>query len=160
MIRSSGGSKTPYERLDAMGLELPPVPAAMANFRIYVRSGDFLFLSGQGPRDKNGILKTGTVGADFDVGEARSHAELAGLNLLAVANEALGDLGRVKQVVKILGLVNAIPTFVDHPEVIDGCSNLFVAVFGEAGRHARSAIGAGSLPRRITVEVEAIFEVE
>lgn len=150
---------TPEQRLAALGLTLPPTPRPVADYVTHVQEGTLLFLSGQGPRDHSGALKIGKVGADTTLDEARAHAELTGLNLLAVLKAALGDLGRVRRVVKVLGMVNAVPTFGDHPKVIDGCSNLFVAVFGEAGRHARSAVGVGSLPNGISVEIEAIFAV-
>ncbi|TBW41311.1 RidA family protein [Siculibacillus lacustris] len=151
---------TPEARLAALGLTLPPPPAPVANFVTHVRHGGLLFLSGQGPLGHDGRLSTGKVGADVSVETARADAEMTGLNLLAVAQAALGDLGRVRGVVKLLGMVNATPDFARHPEVIDGCSNLLVAVLGDAGRHARSAIGVGSLPNQITVEIEAIFAVD
>ena len=94
------------------------------------------------------------------VEQAYLHAQLAGLNLLSVAHMALGDLGRVRRVVKVLGMVNATPTFADHPKVINGCSDLFVNVFGEVGKHARSAVGMGSLPGDISVEIEVILQVD
>ncbi|MDJ1158823.1 RidA family protein [Chelatococcus sp. SYSU_G07232] len=150
---------TPYARLAALGLALPKAPPPIANFVTHVREGDLLFLSGQGPREADGHLHAGKVGADVSVEEAYAHARLAGLNLIAVMHAALGDLGRVRRVVKLLGMVNGTPDFADHPQVINGCSDLFVAVFGEAGRHARSAVGFGSLPGNITVEIEAIVAV-
>jgi enamine deaminase RidA (YjgF/YER057c/UK114 family) len=151
---------TPEQRLAALGLTLPPPPRPMANYVTYVQEGTLLFLSGQGPRDHAGFLKIGKLGGDITLEEARSHAELTGLNLIAVLKDVLGELTRVRRVVKLLGMVNAVPEFGDHPKVIDGCSNLFVAVFGEAGRHARSAVGVGSLPNGISVEIEAIFAVD
>lgn len=119
-----------------------------------------LYLSGQGPREDDGYLHTGKVGGNVSVEEAYKHARLTGINLLAVMQSALGDLGRVKQVVKLLGMVNAVPDFADHPSVINGCSDLFIDVFGEAGNHARSAVGFGSLPGNITVEIEAIIALK
>ncbi|MDQ2083632.1 RidA family protein [Xanthobacteraceae bacterium Astr-EGSB] len=151
---------TPEQRLAALGLTLPPAPRPVADYVTHVREGSLLFVSGQGPRDHSGALKIGKVGGDTSLDEARAHAELTGLNLLAVLKAALGDLGRVRRVIKVLGMVNAVPEFGDHPKVIDGCSNLFVSVFGDAGRHARSAVGMGSLPNGITVEIEAIFAVD
>lgn len=150
---------TPYDRLRQLGLELPPPPTPAANYQPYVLANGFLYLSGQGPRKADGSVCAGKVGAEVGVEEAYQHARLTGLNLLAVAHLALGDLGRVERVVKLLGMVNAAPTFGEHPKVINGCSDLFVEVFGEAGRHARSAVGMGSLPRNMTVEIEAIFQV-
>ncbi|NDV89208.1 RidA family protein [Aurantimonas aggregata] len=151
---------TPEEKLAELGLTLPPVPAPIANFVTHVEEGSLLFLSGQGPRNHDGQMATGKVGAGVSVEEAYEHAQLTGLNLLAVMKHALGELGRVERVVKLLGMVNADPLFSDHPKVINGCSDLMVAVFGENGRHARSAVGFGSLPGQITVEIEAIVKVE
>jgi enamine deaminase RidA (YjgF/YER057c/UK114 family) len=150
---------TPSERLAALGISLLPAPAPIANFLTHVREGNLLYLSGQGPREADGTMRCGKVGSDVDVDTAYGHARLTGINLLAVLQEVLGDLRRVKRVVKLLGMVNAVPEFTDHPSVINGCSDLFVAVFGEAGRHARSAVGMGSLPGNITVEIEAIVSV-
>ena len=150
---------TPYDRLRQLGLELPPPPTPAANYVPYVLANGFLYLSGQGPRKADGSVPSGKVGAEVSVEEAYQHARFTGLNLLAVAQLALGDLGRIERVVKLLGMVNAAPTFGEHPKVINGCSDLFVEVFGEAGRHARSAVGMGSLPRNMTVEIEAIFQV-
>lgn len=149
----------PYQRLAELGLKLPDLPRPIGNFATYVREGDLIYLSGQGPTHEDGRLHTGKVGRDVSVAEAYDHARLTCLNLLAVLHGALGDLGRVRRVVKLLGMVNAEPDFSDHPAVINGCSDLLVAVFGEAGRHARSAVGFSSLPRQITVEIEAIVAV-
>ncbi|HTU56426.1 MAG TPA: RidA family protein [Acetobacteraceae bacterium] len=149
----------PRERLRALGIDLPPSPTPIANFVSYVREGPLLFLSGQGPQEPGGPAHTGKVGADVDVATACRHARLVGINLLAVMQDALGDLARVRQVVKLFGMVNAAPGFADHPAVIDGCSDLLIAVFGKAGRHARSAVGFASLPGQITVEIEAIVAV-
>lgn len=119
-----------------------------------------LYLSGQGPLESNGHLHIGRVGEDVGIDSAYEHARLTGLNLLAVAKAALGELDKVRSVVKLLAFVNAAPDFAHHPKVINGCSDLFVQVFGaEVGRGARSAIGVGSLPGNQTVEIEAIMEV-
>ncbi|MGK9200758.1 MULTISPECIES: RidA family protein [Sinorhizobium] len=148
---------SPAERLTSLGIVLPPPPPPIANFVTHVREGDLIYLSGQGPREADGFMHTGKVGpGGVDVADAYSHARLTGINLLAVLQEALGDLSRVRRVVKLLGMVNATPDFEDHPGVINGCSDLFVEVFGDAGQHARSAVGFGSLPGNITVEIEAI----
>ncbi|MCC2611875.1 RidA family protein [Neorhizobium sp. Rsf11] len=149
-------AETPYGRLAALGIKLPPPPPPIANFVTHVREGNILYLSGQGPREMDGYLHAGKVGGDVDVEQAYQHARLTGINLLAVMQDALGDLSQVKRVVKLLGMVNAVPDFEDHPRVINGCSDLFIEVFGEAGQHARSAVGFGSLPGNITVEIEAI----
>jgi enamine deaminase RidA (YjgF/YER057c/UK114 family) len=150
---------TPNDRLKQLGLALAQPPSPAANYVSYVITGNLLYLSGQGPRDADGQYLTGKVGASVTLDEGYERAKLVGLGLLATAQVALGDLSRVKRVVKLLGMVNAVPEFGDHPKVINGCSDLFVAVFGEAGRHARSAVGMGSLPGDISVEIEAIFEI-
>jgi len=147
------------DRLAALGLVLPPTPKPGGSYVPYVIEGDLLFLAGQGPREADGRRHTGKVGAGVSVQEAYAHARLTGLNLLAVMQDALGDLGRVRRVVKVLGMVNATPEFGEHPAVINGCSDLFIEIFGDAGRHARSAVGMGSLPGGITVEVEAIIAI-
>jgi enamine deaminase RidA (YjgF/YER057c/UK114 family) len=146
-------------RLESLGLKMPPVPRPVGNFRNYVRTGSLIFISGQGPREADGTLHRGKVGMDVAAGVAYDHAKLTGLNILSVLVEAVGDLSKVTRVVKLLGLVNAVDDFGDHPDVINGCSDLFTAVFGEIGQHARSAIGVSSLPNNITVEIEAIFEL-
>lgn len=151
--------QNPYDRLTALGITLPPSPPPIANFVTHVREGNMLYLSGQGPREANGHLYSGKVGGEVTVDQAYQHARLTGVNLLAVMHDALGDLSRVKRVVKLLGMVNAVPNFEDHPSVINGCSDLFIEVFGEAGQHARSAVGFGSLPGNITVEIEAIVSL-
>ncbi len=142
------------------GIELPAVPPPAANYVTAVRSGNLLFLSGQGPRFPDGTYAHGKVGAGVTTDDAYGHARLVGLGLLAAVRRELGSLDRVRRVVKLLGLVNATPEFGEQPQVINGCSDLFVEVLGEAGRHARSAIGVASLPSNITVEIEAIFELE
>ena len=149
----------PYSRLKALGLVLSPPPPPLATYVTHVMAGTMLYLSGQGPRDAHGKMARGKVGRDLDVPQAYEQARLTGLNLLAVMHAALGDLGRVRRVVKLLGMVNAVPEFEDHPQVINGCSDLLIAVFGDIGRHARSAVGLGSLPGGIPVEIEAILEV-
>lgn len=146
----------PYDRLAALGIALPSAPPPIANFVTHVIEGKLLFLSGQGPSEADGRLHTGKVGRDVSIEAAYAHARLTGVNLIAVMEAALGDLRRVRRIVKLLGMVNAEPDFGDHPAVIDGCSDLMRAVFGDQGAHARSAVGFGSLPNRITVEIEAI----
>jgi enamine deaminase RidA (YjgF/YER057c/UK114 family) len=150
---------TPYERLNELGLALVTPAVPLANYVPFVLAGSLLYLSGQGPREPDGLLHTGKVGAEVGVAEAYRHARTTALNLLSVAHAALGDLGRVSRVVKLLGMVNAVPDFTEHSSVINGASDLFVNVFGDAGRHARSAVGMGSLPGNITVEIEAILEI-
>jgi enamine deaminase RidA (YjgF/YER057c/UK114 family) len=152
-------AETIENRLQALGIVLPPAAAPLANYVPFVITGDLLFLSGQGPKSPEGKWHVGKVGGDVSVEEAYEHARLAGIGLLAVAQSALGSLDRVRRVVKVLGLVNSVPVFKDHPKVINGCSDLMVKVFGESGRHARSAVGVNSLPENITVEIEAILEI-
>ncbi|MBV9523748.1 MAG: RidA family protein, partial [Alphaproteobacteria bacterium] len=123
------------------------------------RAGNLLFLSGKGPFNPDGSVPTGKVGAQVTIDEAYRHARSVGLMLIAAMKDALGDLDKVEDIVKVLGMVNATPDFADQPKVINGCSDLFVEVFGERGRHARSAVGMGSLPGGITVEIEAIATV-
>lgn len=151
---------TPYERLKQLGLELPGPTTPLANYVPFVMANGFLYLSGQGPRRSDGSLSTGKVGATVSTEQAYLDAQLTGLNLLATAHHALGDLGRIRRVVKLLGMVNAVSDYTDHPKVINGCSDLFVNVLGEAGRHARSAVGMGSLPGMMSVEIEAILQVD
>jgi enamine deaminase RidA (YjgF/YER057c/UK114 family) len=146
------------QKLAELGLKLPALPKPIGNYVPYKRAGDIIYLSGQGPRRPDGGPITGKVGRDVTVEEAYEHAKLIGLGLLAAAKQAAGDLDKV-EVLKVLGMVNAIPEFKDQPKVINGCSDLFVAVLGERGRHARSAVGMGSLPNQITVEIEAVMRV-
>lgn len=150
---------SPLSQLDSLGLKMLPIPRPIANFRNYIRTGSLIFISGQGPRDTDGSMRHGKVGRDVGAAEAYEHAKLTGLNVLSVLADAIGDLGQVTQVVKLLGFVNATDDFSDHSAVINGCSDLFTSVFGEIGQHARSAIGVSSLPNNITVEIEAIFEL-
>jgi enamine deaminase RidA (YjgF/YER057c/UK114 family) len=146
------------QKLAQLGLTLPDVPAPVANYVPFKRDGQVIYLAGQGPRRADGTLITGKVGRDVAVAEAYEHAKLIGLGLLAAAKRAAGDLDKI-EVLKVLGMVNAIPEFGDHPKVINGCSDLFVAVLGDRGTHARSAVGMGSLPNGITVEIEAVMRV-
>jgi enamine deaminase RidA (YjgF/YER057c/UK114 family) len=147
------------QRLASLGLRLPELPQPVGLYVDAVPDGDHLYLSGKGPRRADGTRRTGKVGTEISVEEATEDALLTGLNLLAAIRSAVGSLDRVERVVKIFGMVNAAPGFGDHPKVIDGCSKLMVDVFGEAGRHARSAVGVGSLPGNMTVEIEAIVKV-
>ncbi len=142
------------DKLIAIEASLPPVPDAAGNYVHAVRTGNLLYLAGKG------VLVQGKVGHDFTKEQAYQFARETGLILLAVLKQELGTLRKVKRVVKVLGMVNATPDFGEHPFVINGCSDLFVEVFGDAGRHARSAVGMGSLPHQIPVEIEAIVEVE
>lgn len=142
------------DRLTEIEAALPPVPTPAGNYVHAVRTGNLLFLAGKGP------TAIGKVGIEFTKEQAYQFARETGLILLAVMKQELGTLRKVKRVVKVLGMVNAVPEFGEQPFVINGCSDLFVEVFGDAGRHARSAVGMGSLPHNIPVEIEAIVEVE
>ena len=149
----------PEASLRGLGIELPAMPAPMGNYVRSVQVGSLLFLSGHGPQREGKMAYVGKVGRDLSLEEGQQAARLVGLNLLASIRDGLGSLDRVKRVVKVLGMVNATEDFGDHPKVINGCSDLLVEVFGEAGRHARSAVGMGSLPGGIAVEIEMILEV-
>ncbi|RDJ23083.1 RidA family protein [Bosea caraganae] len=146
------------QKLKDLGLSLPEVATPVANYVRFKKVGDIVYLSGQGPRRADGSYPTGKVGADVTVEQAYEHAKATGLGLLAAMKEAAGSLDKV-EVVKLLGMVNAAPDFASHPKVINGCSDLFVAVLGDNGRHARSAVGMGSLPNNMTVEIEAIVRI-
>lgn len=145
------------QRLVQLGIELPLVAPPAASYVSAVRTGNLVFLSGAGPV-ADGQLPIGKVGADVTTEEAAGHARQIAINLLAALREELGDLDRARRVVKLLGMVNAAPDFTEHSQVINGCSDLLVEVFGSG--HARSAVGVGSLPFGMTVEIEAIVEVE
>ena len=149
------------KRLKELGITLGPVSPPVANYVNAVRAGNLLFLAGKGgPPGADGKRPSGKLGREFTVEQGYRHARTTGIELLAVMRAELGSLDKVKRVVKLLGMVNAVPEFKDHPKVINGCSDLFVEVFGERGRHARSAVGMGSLPLQIPVEIECIVEVE
>ncbi|HUK60820.1 MAG TPA: RidA family protein [Stellaceae bacterium] len=144
------------KRLEELKITLPTLGAPMGNYVPARRAGNLLFLSGRGPTP----TVAGKVGEAFTLEQAYQHARTVGLGLIAAMKQELGDLDRVKGIMKVLGMVNAVPSFTDHPKVINGCSDLLVEVFGEAGRHARSAVGMGSLPNQIPVEIELIALVE
>lgn len=145
-------------KLKDLGLSLPEVATPVANYVRFKKVGDIVYLSGQGPRRTDGSYPTGKVGTEVTVEQAYEHARQTGLGLLAAMKEAAGSLDKV-EVIKLLGMVNGAPDFADQPKVINGCSDLFVAVLGDNGRHARSAVGMGSLPNNMTVEIEAIIRI-
>ena len=147
-------------KLEAMGLQLPTPLPPLANYVGAVRTGNLVFVSGHGPRRDGTFQYQGKVGSDLDVETAYQAARLVMLNCLASLKEEIGELDRVRRIVKLLGMVNAVPDFGQQPEVINGASDLLTELFGERGRHARSAVGMGSLPRGIPVEIEMIVEVE
>jgi enamine deaminase RidA (YjgF/YER057c/UK114 family) len=148
------------QRLKELGIELAPASGPLANYVNAVRTGNLLYLAGKGPGLPGQPMPSGKVGRDFTIEQGYQYARQTGLNLIAVMKAELGDLDRVTRIVKVLGMVNATPEFGHQPEVINGCSDLFVEVFGDRGKHARSAVGLGSLPRGIPVEIEVIVEVE
>ena len=147
------------EKLKELGIELNSPPSPVANYIPVQQTGNLIYLSGQGPRDKSGNFITGKVGKDISADEAYELAKNTAINLISVMKSYLGSLDRIEKIVKVLGMVNSIPDFKDHPKVINGCSDFFVEVFGEKGRHARSAVGMGSLPNNMAVEIEIIVEV-
>jgi len=146
-------------RLDEMGLELPPPAAPVGNYVPAVRSGNLVFLSGHGPVGKERLV-TGKLGKDLTVEEGYEAARLVAVGLLGSLKGLIGDLDKVRRIVKVLGMVNGDPSFMEQPRVIDGASDLLVQVFGEQGKHARSAVGMNALPFNIAVEIEMIVEVE
>jgi enamine deaminase RidA (YjgF/YER057c/UK114 family) len=146
-------------RLSALGLSLPSAPAPAANYVPYCLSGGVLYIAGQIPRGPSGIVYSGKVGADLSLDDGRKAAELCCLNILAQVKAALGEFDRLSQCVRLTGFVNATPDFLDHPKVINGASDLLVALLGDKGRHTRSAVGVASLPSDAAVEIDAIFAV-
>ena len=146
------------DKLKAMGLTLPATPKPSANYMSYRKVGNLVFISGQDPRYPDGSFAKGKVGRDVTVEQAYEHAKLVGLGLLSAAKAAAGSLDKV-EMIRMLGMVNAVPEFTQAPQVINGCSDLFVAVLGDNGRHARSAVGTDSLPENITVKIEVMIRV-
>ena len=146
-------------RLKKLGIELETPTSPLGNYVNAVRTGNLLYRAGKGPGLAGKKLPVGKVGRDFTREQAYQYARDTGISLISTMKAELGDLDRVRRIVKLLGMVNAVPEFGEQPEVINGCSDLFVEVFGERGRHARSAIGMGSLPRGIPVEIECILEI-
>ncbi|TXF89681.1 RidA family protein [Neolewinella aurantiaca] len=152
-------SATDYsERLKELGITLPELGVPQANYVHAVRSGKLVFLAGKGPSRPDGSRVTGRLGDDLTVEQGYEAARLVGIQQLAALQQELGDLNRVKRIVKVHGMVNATPDFKDHSKVINGFSDLMVEVFGEQGKHARAAVGMGSLPGGIAVEIEVIAE--
>jgi len=150
---------TAARQLQDLGIELPESSAPMANYVNAVRTGNLVFMAGKGPADADGEPVTGKLGADLTVEEGYAAARLVAIRQLAALQAEIGSLDRVTRIVKVHGMVNATPDFTRHPEVINGFSDLMVEVFGERGKHARAAVGMGSLPRNIAVEIEMVVEV-
>jgi enamine deaminase RidA (YjgF/YER057c/UK114 family) len=153
-------AQDPETKLKELKIELAPVVIPVANYVHVVRTGNLLFLAGKGPSNAEGVYIVGKVGKDLTLEEGRAAARLTAINQLAVLKVELGDFKKVKRIVKVLGMVNCEPDFKDHSQVINGFSDLMVEVFGEKGKHARSAVGMCSLPRNMAVEIELIVEVE
>ena len=148
-------------KLEEMGITLPTPPTPVANYVTAVSAGNLVFLSGHGPMKPDGNNITGKVGADLSIEQGQEAARVTAINLLASLKAEIGDLNKVKRVVKVLGMVNAAPDFTQHPQVINGCSDLMVELFGEKiGKHARTSVGMGSLPSNIAVEINMVVEVE
>ena len=150
----------PEARIKTLGIQLITPTPPIANYVKAVRVGNMVYLSGHGPDKPEGGLVTGKVGSDLTWEQAKDAARLTGISLLSTLKAEIGDLNKVKRIVKVLGMVNAIPSFEQHPQVINGCSDLMVEVFGENGKHARSAVGMCSLPKNIAVEIEMIVELK
>lgn len=149
----------PEAKLQELGIELNTPSLPVANYVNAVRAGNLVFLAGKGPRKANGENITGKLGVDLTIEQGYEAARITGINQLSVLKAELGNLNKVRRIVKVKGMVNATPEFTDHPKVINGYSDLMVAIFGERGKHARAAVGMGSLPSNIAVEIEMIVEV-
>eukprot|EP01012_Entosiphon_sulcatum_P031439 TRINITY_DN3969_c0_g2_i1.p1 TRINITY_DN3969_c0_g2~~TRINITY_DN3969_c0_g2_i1.p1 ORF type:complete len:154 (+),score=32.54 TRINITY_DN3969_c0_g2_i1:442-903(+) len=150
---------TPEENFAQLGLELPPAPKPVACYKILNVHGKTVYVSGHSPIQRDGTDMKGRVGSEVDIDAGYAAAKQTGLAILATLRDHFGSLDKIKRVIKILGMVNCTPDFQQHPKVINGCSELFAAVWGEDGIAARSAIGMGSLPFNVTTEIEAIFEL-
>ena len=160
-MTTNADQSTPENRLAQLNLELPPAPKPMGVYKPIAIVGNLAYVSGHGPLKSDGTSICGRVGADLDLDAGKAAARQVGFALLATMRAQLGSLNRVRRVIKILGMVNCTPDFEMHPAVINGCSELFAEVFGpDAGVGARSAVGMGSLPRNIAVEIEVIVEIE
>lgn len=153
-------SQDPEAKLKELKIELPAISKPIANYVHVVRAGNLLFLAGKGPSNAEGVFTTGKVGKDLTWEEGWAAAKLTAINQLAVLKAELGDLDKVKRIVKVLGMVNCEADFKDHSKVINGFSDLMVEVFGEKGKHARSAVGMCSLPLNMAVEIELIVEIK
>jgi enamine deaminase RidA (YjgF/YER057c/UK114 family) len=152
--------QTPEEKIAALGYTLPPTSAPIANYVKWVKVGNLLYTSGHGPTNAQGETTKGKLGATLTIEQGYEAARLTGLQLLATLKSALGDLSKVKRIVKVIGLVNCTDSFGDQPKVMNGFSDLMVAVFGDKGKHARSAVGTNALPNGMAIEIEMIVELE
>lgn len=157
---SSMYAQTPEEKLKSLNIVLPAPSSPVANYVKFVRTGNLIFLSGHGPSKADGSYITGKLGRDLSIEGGYTAARQTGISLLATLKAAVGDLSKVKRIVKVLGMVNGTDSFIDQPKVINGFSDLMVAVFGDKGKHARSAVGMASLPMNMAVEIEMVVEIE
>ncbi len=155
----AGVSLDAEAKLKELGVTLPQPPKPVANYVNAVRTGNLIFLAGKGPKRADGSEITGKLGREISIEEGYEAARLTAINQLSVLKAELGDLNKVKRIVKVLGMVNSDPSFVEQPKVVNGFSDMMVAVFGDRGRHARAAVGMASLPRGQAVEIEMIVEV-
>jgi len=153
-------AQTPEERIEKMGLTIPDAPAPAANYVNAVRTGNLMYLAGKGPSGPDGKWITGKLGADLTVEQGYDAAKSVAMAHIAVLKSELGDLSKVKRIVKVNGMINSLPEFTEHSKVMNGYSDMMVTVFGEKGKHARSSVGMCSLPYNIAVEVEIVVEVE
>lgn len=160
LISTVAFSQTPEEKLAELKITLPEVPPAIGSYVDARRVGNLIYLSGKGPRNASGEYTTGKLGQELSVQQGYDAARLTAINQLAVLKKVLGSLNKVKQIVKVNGYVNCTASFSDQPKVVNGFSDLMIQVFGEQGRHARTALGANALPLNMAVEVEMIVEVE
>lgn len=159
-LNSYSQAQSPEENLKALGITLPKQSTPIANYVNYVKTGKLIYFSGSGPAVEDGSYVRGKLGKDMTIEQGREAARITGINMIANLKNAVGDLNKVKRIVKVLGMVNSTESFTDQPKVINGFSDLMVAVFGEKGKHARSAVGMASLPLNMAVEIEMIVEVE
>lgn len=153
-------TQSPEQKLEALNIVLPAIGKPAANYVKFVRTGNLIYLSGHGPQRTDGTYITGKLGTNLTIEEGYNAARHTGINLLASLKDAIGDLNKVKRIIKVLGMVNSAENFTDQPKVINGFSDLMVAIFGDKGKHARSAVGMNSLPLGMCVEIEMIVEVE
>ena len=157
---SSNSAYDPEARLKELGITLSEPSSPVANYVNTILTGNLLYLSGKGPLQANGEYIQGKVGEELTIEEGYQAARITGINLISTLKSAVGDLKKVKRIVRVTGMVNAASDFTEHPKVVNGCSDLLVEVFGERGKHTRAAVGMGSLPSNIAVEIDMIVEVE
>ena len=160
VVKAQVADYDPEAKIEALGIELRTPSVPVANYVNAVKTGNLIFLSGKGPLQANGENITGKVGADLSIEQGYEAARVTAINQLSTLKAELGDLSKVKRVVKVLGMVNCPPEFTDQPKVINGFSDLMVEVFGDRGKHARAAVGMAALPGNIAVEIEMIVEIE